>query len=224
MERRPGWALLLVVTVGGCGGGSDGADASAQRGAWDAELDEPAAADGADVAMGGGACALTACGGDLTGTWQVNRTCYGKPEPLDRLKCPRLSFDQRALAITGDMVFRPDMTYQTTLVSSGSVTVRYDTTCPEFTCARLRQDLGADVTCSQAKNVCTCLIPYDKVTDDETGTYRLDQNVVVLKPEGLTEHRHQYCVAGTDLTMSVPLTSAADGSAVVEGVHTLSRR
>jgi hypothetical protein len=181
----------------------------------------------------GGACALAACGGTLIGGWAVTSTCYGKGQPLAGMRCPRLSLDRSGLATTGQMAFNADSTYISSLNTRGHLLLTYDVSCPEYTCQSLEQSLRptdpADpttVSCQEASGVCTCDVEYKDAVDQEQGTYRFEQNVLVMKPKTATdpEHQHQYCVAGFDLKMTVPLETAANGETVVVGVYTLLKR
>jgi hypothetical protein len=230
--------MVVVVALAGCGGGGTTPDASAEDaaqedgappradsgpGGSDGAIDGPAGMDGGGD--GGAACALTACGGEVTGSWHVDGTCYGMGPPLSKTAmCPRQAIDQSELETTGDLVFKADMTYTLSLVSNGIRIFRYDTTCPQYTCDGLRMSLGADVTCQEAANVCTCRVPYQNDLEQESGTYRLEQSFVTFKPQGLSEHRHLYCVSGAEMKMSVDLATGPAGEPTADGVYRLIRR
>ena len=239
MERLAWLALVLV----GCGGGStaslppagDGGG-SGIPGEGDAAMTVPdeGLADGGMIDDGGAksdagtaACTLIACGGDLLGSWHLQSTCYGPGKPLSSLTCPRLSIDERGLETTGEMVFSPNMTYTINLTTNGTRVLSYDTTCPQYTCDSLKASLGTDVSCQEAANVCTCNVPYQNEIEQESGTISLDHNVVIIKPQlpqGLSQHRHSYCVAADDMKMSVTPDATPGGDEVAAGVYQMFRR
>jgi hypothetical protein len=237
MERR-GITVLVMVALAGCGGGGTTPDASAGDAAEEDTAGPPAdggpgGSDGAAEAPGaketggddGGTCSLIACGGEVTGSWQLGGTCYGMGPPLSKTSmCPRQVIDDSGLDTTGELVFKADMTYTLSLVNNGISILRYDTTCPQYTCDGLRTSLGAGVTCEEAANVCTCRVPYKDDVEQESGSYRLDQSFVTFKPQGLSEHRHLYCVSGGDLKMSVNLATGPGGEPASDGVYRLTKR
>src|SRR2546423_8679990 len=134
MDRGSIFALALLA-LGACGGRSSGgatADAAEADGAVAAGAEVAAPEDvppAPDLPSGdypdavgvGGACAVTACGGDLVGTWLVRDTCYTMGQPLSEMRCPRISTDSRGLSTTGHMTFNADLSYSATLTSHGTI-------------------------------------------------------------------------------------------------------
>lgn len=155
---------LLVIAACGSGGGDaiDGAGAGGD-----------ATAPTADASGVGGECpaAFTACGGELTGTWQVAGFCPDDPEAAAALfehpfsDLPECQ-DRTANIVEGRLVHSGTLTFAATSVEAdfteeAQVTWGFTTAClaaidatatPEDACAAL----GGRATCAFAAGVCTC--------------------------------------------------------------------
>jgi hypothetical protein len=219
---------LVLALLAGCGGGSSAPDGAVTR-ADGPELDGPgggpdqapaeAAAPDAAVEAAVGSCTVTPCGGDVVGSWDIGTTCYGPAPNLPvTAPCPRQTLDDTSLTTTGQLVLKSDMSYTLSLTNNGTSVLRYDTTCRQYTCDSLRSTLMA--TCSEASNLCTCSVPYQNDVQQESGTYRLEGQQVILKPMGANESHHPYCVSGSEMTM----TTGTGAPGASDGVYRLTRK
>jgi hypothetical protein len=119
-------ALFLAASLLGCGGsgGSSGPPPVAPQG-----------------------CGMVdPCGGDLTGTWKILGGCSDALFWLGSLTCPPNTPEELVgLGYTGTVTFNSDMTYSSTIVSTGAA--------PSFPVPSAC--LPLNVTCSQILPGCT---------------------------------------------------------------------
>src|SRR5439155_26743599 len=91
--------------------------------------------DGNNNIVGGPACTVAACGGDIVGTWHMNAVCADKSVFMDAFAgglmgaCPAASVASVNFTPSGDLVFNADLTYTTNHGISGSVVFSLPTSC-----------------------------------------------------------------------------------------------
>lgn len=193
-------SALVVITLGSCGGDGGGS---------------------------GGACGpLTACGGDVVGTWTVKDFCgTGK---ISFSTCPQVDVNLDGVKATGEQTFGADKTYSSNTQVSGSATMHIPTSCLMFgglqvTCdfvnmtfmtqnATMPNDTIESLTCSKEATGCSCKVGLKAKTLAEMGTYSSNGTSLTLTPSGGTAKTNDYCVAGTTLTYRPAAGAMATGS------------
>src|ERR1044071_5852913 len=76
---------------------------------------------GGNNIVGGPACTVAACGGDITGTWTPTETCADKSVFMQAFvgglmgQCPGANVGSVSFPTSGSMAFNPDMTYTISL-------------------------------------------------------------------------------------------------------------
>jgi hypothetical protein len=185
-----------------------------------------------DLAPAPGVCGLVACGGSLLGGWDISSTCYGSARTVSSPSCPRLtSVDPSGLATVGQMTFNGNATYSLQLKTNGTQLVTYDFNCSgpsPADCDALEASLQPKdpldqtsvASCDLAGTTCTCKLTYTDAMDSEAGSFTTDARSITMTPQGFTPYTRQFCVAGTVMRMSLPLSSSGEA----DGVHSLTHR
>jgi len=164
-----------------------------------------------------GACTdfadFDACGGDVEGTWEFFAACADvSPEDLFNGEmpfgeCPDLAVTFN-IDLSGSVTFEAGGAYNSSITRSGGVVISVPESCL----------MGA--TCEQAfapdpedpedmssfevvDGVCEVMLPEDDSTEAETGTYELDDNMLIMQGMDDTEADapQQYCVQGNTITV-----------------------
>ncbi len=164
-----------------------------------------------------GMCApFAVCGGDIVGTWDFTAYCdIGKyPAPPT---CPQQTINRKGLTKTASFVFEPNGRYKEEGLIHGSVESTLPLSCvPQITsCTQLGMALFqqlsreySDVACVGA-DVCTCKLTLRSRTINNTGSYRLIANRILL--DGVDQG--EYCVSGRSLAiMSLPMNGVTTQS------------
>src|SRR5262245_61408062 len=105
-------AFLLSLGTPGCGGDS-----------------------GSSTTIGGPACGVAPCGGDIVGTWNVTDICFSRSILMSTLvgelmdSCPTVSVGNVDANPTGNFMFNTDLTYNIDLTMTLSVVVNFPQSC-----------------------------------------------------------------------------------------------
>lgn len=218
MKRSTCLSFLLPLAMACGGSGSsddDGAGGTGQGGASGGAAGGTAGSSGGSAGSSGGMggsgaggsagsagdCDFTACGGDITGTWNLTSACglsaiFGDPTGG---ACPGFASDDQGLSLTGTVSFNADMSYDLTTMVSGNVNLMVPLSClpPMSACSDL--DVAVSGTCTDDNGVCDCAIPLD-TTDNESGTWSTSGNQLTTTSMG-TDEVGEYCVEGNSLTV-----------------------
>jgi hypothetical protein len=207
----------------GGGAGVPGAGGAAQGGS--------AGASGAGGA-GGGAIApcdnptnVTACGGDVVGTWNVGGGCMAISGEVD---LSGLGTDCKSspvtgtVRVTGTFTAKADGTYTDETMTTGQETLDLPKACltlsgTETSCKRIGGPLKSvgwsAVTCVDNATTmgCTCTATVEQTgglglvrpSAPTSGPYTVADNVLSLS-DGIKDTAYSFCVQGTMLTVSPP--------------------
>src|SRR5580692_5632190 len=171
----------------------------------------------------GGSCAnVTACGGNLVGTWNVTSSCLQVTGDLDLTLvgagCPSAPVSG-SLQVTGAWTANPDGTYTDATTTTGTEQLTLAPAClvissTPVTCsgaASIIQSLGyATLTCTAAAGGgCTCsgtvqqmgVLGLVSVAPTPTGNYTTSGNLVTVTGD-VGDTAYSYCVSGNTLTMT----------------------
>jgi hypothetical protein len=125
------------------------------------------------AAVEGGAdpeCSFTPCGGDVVGTWTIQRVC---PVSIFVQNCPTVALDPRDVAVTGSFTFGADGTLTIDIRSSGTWDGVVPSSCVAGTdcqsiAGTLFQPNAPPATCtSDGDGGCACSSP---ATPQQTGS------------------------------------------------------
>lgn len=203
-------ALLGVTLVVSCGGGSGQTGAGGSGGGG--RGGSGAAGGGAQTGGAGGASCdvVSACGGDIVGTWAVTASCLTASKDLSSI-CAGASATV-AYTFTGTVTYGADQSFTPALTLTATAHEYYPSGCAPFgmTCAELGQ-AGADAasvvsqSCSlDATGACNCDSVQDATTSNIPGTYSVSGDVLTTMQGSATATAVQYCVQGGVLHQIVP--------------------
>jgi hypothetical protein len=167
---------------------------------------------------GGGTCGtVSACGGDIVGTWKVVDACAGlSSSSTTNGTCTGETVQVGSYTANGTITFNADMTYAVSVTQSFSETATLPAsclmmngitvTCDELTAAlneTTQADAGAGMTtCTAAGSSCNCTIALSGLSTTEMGTYTLsgDTFSTTSSAAGTTSSSTTgYCVQGNTL-------------------------
>jgi hypothetical protein len=200
MARWTRWMLLGLAV--GCGGDDDGGnttrDAAVDAVAVDASVDAPA-----NLAD----CTFVACGGNPTGTWQIDKFCIDFDGIVLDPDCPTMTFDWSGVTVSGTAVFNADMTYAINSVSGGSLSYTIPAACipPQV---QQCSSLGATCTGNPAQS-CTCTEAVDE-QDSEAGTWSTSGTTLTITPDGEDPFVGEYCATSSVFKLHQPKDVAED--------------
>ena len=157
---------------------------------------------------GADACSsVTACGGDIVGSWTITSDCH-PPSPYYLAgQC------DTAYAVgpptTGTFTYNSDLTYTTDITVGGFEMDTWAPACyPVEQCAQLEallrgQSTVTSASCTRASS-CTCRIENAPVSGTDVGTYTTTaEGLLTRTAAGLSSGAESdYCVKGKTLTMS----------------------
>ena len=167
--------------------------------------------------IGGPACNNGACGGDITGTWNVSSVCLSKSILMTTLTqelmgvCPSATVGDSSAPTTGSLMFNADLSYSIALSESVSLGMNLPISCFQgATCADLNtsfmQQVTGDPTIQSASctgtNPCVCTITSVPMAITEAGTYTVSGTSITTTPTtgGTGVSTLSYCVKDTTLT------------------------
>jgi hypothetical protein len=163
---------------------------------------------------------MSACGGDVVGTWEYKEVCTGDIDQQIQQFCPSAMVTQTD-AFTGTVTFNGDMTYTRVLSGSATADAEIPSAClmtPLGTveCSQagglIEQFVdGATATCTEdmTTQICTCNIVLD-VDEDNAGTYTLDGGTLTTD-DGSAQREWFYCVEGSTFQAREKGQMAAEG-------------
>ena len=156
---------------------------------------------GDDDDVDGAQCGTFAsCGGDLTGTWNIQGVC-GASEAFEGCEDAVIETD---VNYDGTLTFNTDGTYAVASTTTGSATFKLPASCLSDSglesCDQLEAFFGegADCTGTPATS-CDCNVPVDE-TINESGAYTTSGPTVMLTPTDGDPTTSDYCVNGDTLT------------------------
>lgn len=175
--------------------------------------------------------ALTPCGGDVVGTWNVVSSCLEVSGDMDvsitSLGCTTVPVTG-SIQTSGTFVANADGSYIDNTLTTSSITFPLDPSCLAVSsvavgCDRLSSIFEAlgwkkEATCTDTNGQCNCslsaeqqgglgaVLPYT----DRTGQYTVDGTTLTVAPA-----TYSYCVSGDTLTVS-PQASAVTGPIVLQ--------
>jgi hypothetical protein len=168
---------------------------------------------------------VTACGGDVVGTWLVGDACLKVSGELD---LSGLGTDCKSspvtgtLAVSGTFTAKADGTYTDETMTTGEEILDLPQTCLTLsgtatTCKRIGGPLASvgysKVTCVDNTTTlgCTCTATVEQsgglglvsATPSTSGAYTVADNVLAIS-DGVHDTPYSFCVAGAALTVSPP--------------------
>jgi hypothetical protein len=210
------------LSTGG-GAGVPGTGGAAQGGS--AGASGAGGAGGGAVAPCDNATNVTACGGDVVGTWKVSGGCLTISGEVD---LSGLGTDCKSspvtgtVRVTGTLTTKADGTYTDETVTTGVETLDLPKTCltlsgTETTCKRIGGPLKSvgwsAVTCVDNATTmgCTCTATVEQTgglglvrpSAPTSGPYTVAGNVLSLS-DGIKDTAYSFCVQGTMLSVSPP--------------------
>jgi hypothetical protein len=187
-------ALVFATISASCGGDDD---------------------DSSDSPGGGGpSCTVTpACGGEIAGDWTITGFCPDTskvpPQILDLCDVAKLDYDEPV--VSGNLSFKPDMSFTQTATAKGTGYLVLPADClkaDSLTCEQVEGLIKPNtpgVKCSASNGGCRCALTVDE-TANTTGTYTTSGNSVTLKSAGKEDVKSDYCVQGSNLSLTLNFT------------------
>ena len=176
---------------------------------------------------GGTTCPpISACGGDVVGTWRVTQSCVSGTQDLSSI-CPGATAEID-LAIDGTATFNADGTY-TSMPIAGPVMYHehFPSGCMPYgkTCAEIGQSLAdagtASGSCStDSAGDCNCDATAQETANSQTGTYSMSGGMLTLVHDGTTSTA-TYCVRGNTLS---EMAGPGDGGLITAGTVVLTKQ
>jgi hypothetical protein len=169
---------------------------------------------GDDDSSGGTAtCSpVSACGGDIKGSWKVQAACLDPAALADQAHqvCDDASLAVLSPMVSGSITYKDDGTYvQAPSNAEATVEFTLGASCLKqgaitLTCKQVQDQLnkdpsGAQSTCVSNNGGCKCSADA-KVSGDSHGTYTVSGNTVTLN-DGTKEVVQDYCIVGSKLYM-----------------------
>jgi hypothetical protein len=198
-------ALMLLSTALGCGpefqsNGEGGMGGSAGTGGSDGQA-------GGDGKSMSDTCPITACGGDVVGTWQISSVCTDwRVDPATTGTCPTASSINNA-QMNGTYTYGADGAFSWDTRTGGTTTVTLPAECiTDLTsCAQLAAEFTPENgyisgSCTgNPSTSCTCTGKLTEEPSKGAGKYELDGNVLraIL---GSDTSSSSYCAKGNKLT------------------------
>lgn len=224
MTKELGLGLALVVA--GCGGVSGpltsdaGGDASnntdaASGDAGDASVDAPNDASTVEITLG--MCpALTPCGGDVVGTWNLTAGCLDDPLATAKGLCPTLVVNSETARASGSVSFTSNIVTRSYVTHYG-MDITVPTACLQgASCAQAQtayQMYIANTTCSAVMGGCECVGSVDTTASQGSAYSIMNDEIVTASGD-----HYAYCVNGT--TMDYHHTA---GPSPEMGTYTLTK-
>jgi hypothetical protein len=205
--RKPrfGQAVLsAVLFLVSCGGSSGQTGAAGNGGGGRAGSGAAGGAGGQTGGTGGAGAScgsVSACGGNIVGTWRVTGSCVTGTKDLSSV-CAGASADF-AFTYAGTLTYNADGTYDPALTGTVTVHEHYPSGCAPFglTCAQLGQaavDAAAVISdsCStDAAGACNCDSVSQATSSNAPGTYSTSGGTLTTTQGGTTS-TNTYCVQG----------------------------
>jgi len=179
---------------------------------------------GGNNIVGGPACGVEPCGGDITGTWNATEMCVDKSVLMAAFvegtmgACPGARLTTVNYPLSGTLTFNTDSTYAISLTLTASISISVPSSCINgASCADLTGNFTSDpnvqsATCT-GTSTCTCTIMQMPDSTSESGTYSISgTNLLTTATGATTTDTIGYCAKGTTLTFREPgMVSTASG-------------
>ena len=185
--------------------------------------------DGNDNIVGGPACTVAACGGNIVGNWNMTEICADKSVFMEAFlgglmgQCPGANVGAVTFTPSGSLAFNADSTYSVNFTISGTVVMNIPSSCLQgATCADLGAALAGEfagdptvqsASCS-GSGTCACPIVLTPDQTSEAGTYTVSGSTLLTTPTGGTAESLEYCVKGTTATFPAPPMTRMDSGLV----------
>jgi hypothetical protein len=198
------------TTASGTGGGTSTGNGGASTG-------NGGAATGSGGASAGGNCSsVTACGGDVTGSWNVTSSCLKVSGDLDLISLGlgcKSGTVSGSLNVTGTWSAKSDTTYMDGTTTKGTLQITLPPSClmisgTTTTCSGISSPLTgiglSDADCTPAADGgCSCVGTVDQMggiglpdaDPQKSGNYATANNVITNDSKG----KHDYCVSGNTM-------------------------
>jgi hypothetical protein len=199
----PVLALFLACNSSAVNRGADGGDSGGPG----------QSADAGDT--GGGACGtVSACGGDVVGTWKVTQSCVSATEDLSSA-CAGASASID-FVVAGTATFNADRTYTATSTGSGTTHYHYPSACLNgSTCVQFGEVLMAvgmyssSACATDGTGACNCDAVTSSTASTQIGTYSISGGTLTTVSDGMAVNV-PYCVTGNVMQQ---LPASSDGGA-----------
>jgi hypothetical protein len=168
-------------------------------------------------------CGLTPCGGDVVGAWKFSSACATSSSLTDDVidDCPGATASLKSVKPTGSIDLKSNMTYSGSIALAIDMSITIPQSCLKqgavtLTCGQLSsalnevfKDDGGSASCT-GSGTCTCTVSQKAPSESFSGTWRKDGNTLVLREQGGSDERQDYCVSGNTLQIR-PTTNMAMG-------------
>ena len=172
---------------------------------------------------------VSACGGDLTGTWTITSGCLTSAGVKDAESgatgsCSGLTVAVTNISVSGTVTFNADMTYTfASLQEQSTLTLNAPASCVgSGSCSALASALEstgdvASATCSGTSG-CSCTAMQTPQTETESGTYSVSGSTVTTVPSTGTASSTPFCVQGSVLHLldTSTMSMGAMGQATID--------
>ncbi len=146
----------------------------------------------------------------------------------ESMNCAGLTSQAKDVAMTGNVAYNADKTYQASITVTGKVIVSIPASCLKqgaitLTCDQVRQSLEANaadggyksVSCSGSSS-CSCTMTLIPQLQETSGTYSTSGGTLTQTETGGRPEDSSYCVKGSTLTLSPDsATSEVSGSVLL---------
>lgn len=175
--------------------------------------------------LGPAECNNAACGGDITGTWNISAVCLSQSVLMTELATGLMGAgcagetvsDKTSVPATGSLAFYPDLSYVIDLTLSVSLVMNVPTscfapaTCADIDAVYMRSVMGnqniQSASCT-GTDTCVCTLTEVAMRVSETGTYTVSSSTkqVTQTPTNQAVYSNAYCVRGSTLTYRDAIT------------------
>lgn len=194
-------------------GGSSGASSSggSSGGSSGAPTKQAASTTEAPVSLDTACAAFTACGGDLSGTYDYEKGCLGDLLGQARAQCKEIDTTALKATVKGSIYFLAGGILERDVTSTIAGTVTFPVSCTQgLGCAVGEQLLKSElpnIKCTEASGTCTCTASRTE-TNTAATTFKVAGNTVTTADGD----EYDFCVAGSALTYSGKTKEAEDGT------------
>ena len=169
-------------------------------------------------------CAVTPCGGDVVGTWNLGSLCgFGALEQLPVAGCTGTS-DTTGIQVSGTVTYDATGAYSSVLTLHGPIHFAFPDSCigdgSSASCEQLTQSIAPltqgeesvyeSFTCSGG-DTCECVGQLRSITLSDTGTYVVSESGLMMTDDSGETVSAKYCVTGSTLVVQ---DASAEGSGV----------
>lgn len=143
-----------------------------------------------------GACPLSACGGDPTGSWTSGDACFESPIPCMSART--------GVRVDGSLELRGDGTYSAALATNASVELPPNCLPPSAGCEGSARSIAGPLRwqCGADGSQCACTGTGGLTA---TGTWSVTDTTLALVPDaGGANEDDSFCVQGSTMTLRRP--------------------